>query len=296
MFGSRHARTSRMNGTIVAARKLVLVKRWMADFRLTSGSSRSTSGHVSLKQTVQSKGQYESMRTSQVSKESSNPSYLTYNQRSENGYTGYVPYSPYAWRRREISRAFCCSSVTKEDSNANTQRPFSPYRQFTEQGKDAIGRYNGQSKMDRSYSPYKWVSAMKKLSFEFMDVDSQYLLFFSRQDSGVAEVGSKSNSPCYNRLDDQDNIEERWHSTRRSLSRDYSPWRRENVDPPNVAQLNSSDSGRFSSYVHQRLGQIASVPQANQQDYSSPMASRRRWGTWWILQESKSLQVQRIID
>jgi hypothetical protein len=84
---------------------------------------------------------------------------------------------------------------------------------------------------------------------------------------------------CSRRFEERESSRERWQSTPRSLSpfaRDYSPWRRENVDPP-VIQMPST-SERYATMVQQRLGQIPRVPHAQEQNaYASPMVSRKRY-------------------
>lgn len=230
-------------------------------FRLPGWQQRIT-GHVSLKQTAHLRAQSEvpAFLRSNVTKDSQNSSFLPFHQRSnsENG-ANYVSYSPYALRRKEISRPFSPPSSNEADiSETNFQRPYSPYKQHVDQNRDYSSNHcsiNGQGRQEgRPFSPY-------------------------RQDSTIE--GNRLYSPYHGRFtEDRDTSKERWQGVSRSLSpfaRDYSPWRRENVDPPNVIQ--STESGRYSPFLQQRLGQTPSVPQTHPQTqdiYGSPMISRKR--------------------
>lgn len=232
-------------------------------FRLPGWQQRIT-GHVSLKQTAHLRAQSEipAFLRSNVTKDSQNSSFLPFHQRSnsENG-ANYVSYSPYALRRKEISRPFSPPSSNEADiSETNFQRPYSPYKQHVDQNRDYSSNHcsiNGQGRQEgRPFSPY-------------------------RQDSSTIE-GNRLYSPYHGRFtEDRDTSKERWQGVSRSLSpfaRDYSPWRRENVDPPNVIQ--STESGRYSPFLQQRLGQTPSVPQTHPQTqdiYGSPMISRKRF-------------------
>ncbi|XP_011506178.1 PREDICTED: dual specificity mitogen-activated protein kinase kinase 7-like [Ceratosolen solmsi marchali] len=203
------------------------------------GTSQRPSGHVSLKQTVHLRSQSNHHHSS-ISN-AKEPIYTSTTCRSamENG-VGYVPYSPYAFRRRDM-----------------ILRPYSPScrhelnRHQTSNGCKPDDCANG-----RPYSPYRGSPNLAN------------------------PEATRSYSPyCSRRLEERDGSRERWQMTPRSLSpfaRDYSPWRRENVDPP-VIQLPSS-SERYSSLVQQRLGQISRVPHAQDQNaYASPMVSRKRF-------------------
>ncbi|XP_012243077.1 dual specificity mitogen-activated protein kinase kinase hemipterous [Bombus impatiens] len=232
-------------------------------FRLPGWQQRVT-GHVSLKQTAHLRAQSEvpAFLRSNVTKDSQNSSFLPFHQRSnsENG-ANYVSYSPYALRRKEISRPFSPPSSNDMDtSESNFQRPYSPYR-HADQNRDYSSNHcslNGQGRQEgRPFSPY-------------------------RQDASTIDAGSRLYSPYHGRFtEDRDTSKERWQGVSRSLSpfaRDYSPWRRENVDPPNVVQ--STESGRYSPFLQQRLGQTPSVPQTHPQTqdiYGSPMISRKRF-------------------
>lgn len=96
---------------------------------------------------------------------------------------------------------------------------------------------------------------------------------------GLNDPG-RTASTYYSRYEDRDLSWDRWQKAPRSLSpfsRDYSPWRRENVDPPNVAQFNN-ETARYSPFV-QRISSVSAVPQSQQSIYGSPMVNRKRWLT-----------------
>lgn len=94
------------------------------------------------------------------------------------------------------------------------------------------------------------------------------------------------------RYDERDigNKTDRWQGgVSRSLSpfaRDYSPWRRENVDPPVIQPpppVTCDSSGRYSPFFQQRLAQLSSQQPATLQTYpqtqdiyGSPMINRKR--------------------
>ncbi|XP_015608574.1 dual specificity mitogen-activated protein kinase kinase 7 [Cephus cinctus] len=234
--------------------------------RLTTGGQQRVTGHVSLKQTahLRTHSEIPAFLRCSATKEPQNSSFLPFHQRSssENG-SNYVPYSPYALRRKEIVRPFS-PPITKDSGeleHLNVQRQFSPYRQHVEQTRDFASNSctaNGQSKpVGRPFSPY-------------------------RQDSNLVEVSSRPWSPYHGRVEERDSSRDRWQGISRSLSpfaRDYSPWRRENVDPPGVVPP-PSESGRYSPFVQQRLGQPPPVPQSHPQAqdiYGSPMVSRKRF-------------------
>ncbi|XP_076654194.1 uncharacterized protein LOC143359809 [Halictus rubicundus] len=233
-------------------------------FRLPGRQQRVTTGHVSLKQTAHLRAQSEvpAFLRSNVTKDSQNSNFLPFHQRSnsENG-ANYVSYSPYALRRKEISRPFSPPSSNDVDTpETNFQRPYSPYR-HVEQNKDYTSNHcstNGQGRQEgRPFSPY-------------------------RQDVNSIDTSSRLYSPYHGRYtEDRDTTKERWQGAPRSLSpfaRDYSPWRRENVDPPNVIQ--PTESGRYSPFLQQRLGQNSAAPQTHSQAqdiYGSPMISRKRF-------------------
>ncbi|XP_058802701.1 dual specificity mitogen-activated protein kinase kinase 7-like isoform X2 [Phymastichus coffea] len=113
--------------------------------------------------------------------------------KDQNGCVGYVPYSSYGFRRRDM---------------IGNSRPFSP----------------SYSSLQRTYSPYR--GAM----IDENNGTSSRSEFIHCQN--LSDQEPRSYSPYYAR----DNSHERRQSSGpRSLSpfaRDYSPWRRENVDPP----------------------------------------------------------------
>lgn len=245
-------------------------------FRSPATDQQRGTGHISLKQTVHLRAQSEvpAFLRSNASKESTNSAFLpSFHQRSnsENGAT-YITFSPYALRRKEISRPF--SPPTTNDVDAveppiSVQRPYSPFKQYFEQNKDySTNRCsaNGQGRQEtRPFSPY-------------------------RPESNPIEPSARPYSPYHGRFEEQrDSSKERWQNAPRSISpfaRDYSPWRRENVDPPGVIQPlpqpppPPTDSGRFSPFLQQRLGQTPPVPQTHPQTqdiYGSPMINRKRF-------------------
>ena len=211
------------------------------------------SGHVSLKTTVYPRNGSDLPNSPRVAMENGTGSA-----------GGYVPYSPYGLRRRDmISRPF------------SPGRPYSPsYRAYQQHSSgadnshhDRLQHTNGKAEDNgsgnRSYSPYC---------------------------QSLAEAEARPYSPyCGRRYEERDSSRERWQTAPRSISpfaRDYSPWRRENVDPP-VIQLPSSSSSSSSgserynaAIMQQRLGQIPTVPQTHhaqvQNIYASPMLSRKR--------------------
>lgn len=248
------------------------------------------SGHVSLKQTAHLRAQSEvpAFLRSNINsgiRESLNSNFLPFHQRSnsENG-ANYVAYSPYALRRKEITRPFSppMSKDAVEQSESNPPpRSFSPYRQYEQSitrhdysSSNRCATTNGQGRQEtttttmttttRPYSPYR------------------------TQDTNLDN--GRSYSP-YRRYDDRDGNSrtDRWGGVSRSLSpfasRDYSPWRRENVDPPNVIQpppppTSCDNSGRYSPFL-QRFAQSSpqkpTAPQTYPHDiYGSPMISRKR--------------------
>ncbi|EZA48885.1 Dual specificity mitogen-activated protein kinase kinase [Ooceraea biroi] len=250
------------------------------------------SGHVSLKQTAHLRAQTEvpaflrSNVNSNVTRDPPNSGFLSFHQRSnsENS-ANYVSYSPYALRRREIARPFSPPmSKDVEQPEPNPPRSFSPYRQQYEQTITRHQDYssnrcatttNGQGKQEttattitRPFSPYR------------------------TQDASNLGNNGRSYSPYRSsRYDERDsNKADRWQGVTRSLSplaRDYSPWRRENVDPPGVIQppppIKCDNGGRYSPFLQQRLvqsAQPAAAPHTHpqvQDIYGSPMISRKRF-------------------
>ncbi|XP_070165430.1 dual specificity mitogen-activated protein kinase kinase hemipterous isoform X1 [Polyergus mexicanus] len=258
-------------------------------FRLPGGQQQQrVSGHVSLKQTAHLRAQSElpAFLRSNINssfRESPNSGFLPFHQRSnsENG-TNYVSYSPYALRRKEIARPFSPptskdAAIDQPESNL-PPRPFSPYRQ---QEQSMIIRHdyssnrcatNGQNKQEmttmRSFSPYRTQDA------NLDDNDRPYSPY---------RIGRYDERDSGNKID-------RWQGgVSRSLSpfaRDYSPWRRENVDPPVIQPpppVTCDSGGRYSPFF-QRFAQLPSqqpaAPQTypqTQDIYGSPMISRKRF-------------------
>lgn len=237
---------------------------------------------MSLKQTAHLRAQSEvpaflrSSNANTTAKEPPPNSGLPFHQRSnsENG-TNYVSYSPYALRRKELIRPF--SPPTPKDATTDSEgpnlppRPFSPYRQHEQTARDYPANRcstNGQGRQEtaRPFSPYR-----------------------QQEGNNLVDGNSRSYSPYRGRYDERDanGGKDRWQGVSRSLSpfaRDYSPWRRENVDPPGVIQPpppSSCDSGRYSPFLQQRLAQPPPLapqthPPQMQNIYGSPMISRKR--------------------
>lgn len=145
-----------------------------------------------------------------------------------------------------ITRPFSppTNKQSNEQDSSIVTRSFSPYRQYIEQNRCST---NGQA--------------------------------FYKSD------GNSTEGKTY-RFEERDSSVDRWQSVSRSLSpftRDYSPWRRENVDPPGVVQP-IVETGRYSPFVQQRLGQYPPPPPLpppqthppTSDIYGSPMISRKR--------------------
>ncbi|XP_014476701.1 PREDICTED: dual specificity mitogen-activated protein kinase kinase 7-like [Dinoponera quadriceps] len=227
-------------------------------FRLPGGQQR-VSGHVSLKQTA---AHFRAQSDIPAFLRSNNatakePNFLpSFHQRSnsENGAASYVSYSPYALRRKD--RPFSPPTSKDADSEGQPPRPFSPYRQLEQSG----NRCSTNGRQERPFSPYR------------------------QQDANLVDGNGRSYSPYRSsRYEERDSSKDRWQNVSRSLSpfaRDYSPWRRENVDPPGVIPP-SCDSGRYSPFLQQRLAQPPPPPAPQthppQDIYGSPMISRKRF-------------------
>ncbi|EFN60468.1 hypothetical protein EAG_14821 [Camponotus floridanus] len=255
--------------------------------RLSGGQQQQrVSGHVSLKQTAHLRAQSEvpAFLRSNINssfRESPNSGFLPFHQRSnsENG-TNYVPYNPYALPRKEIARPFSPPmskdpALDQPESNL-PPRPFSPYRQHEQSIKhdyssNRCATTNGQNKQEmttRSFSPYR------------------------TQDTNLDNNDRPYSPYRIARYDERDigNKTDRWQGgVSRSLSpfaRDYSPWRRENVDPPVIQPppVTCDSGGRYSPFFQQRLAQLSSqqpttlqtYPQT-QDIYGSPMINRKRF-------------------
>ncbi|XP_033227350.1 dual specificity mitogen-activated protein kinase kinase hemipterous-like isoform X2 [Belonocnema kinseyi] len=204
------------------------------------GVHQQFTGHISLKQTAHLQGYIDT-------------SPFLNSDNSSN-------YSPYTLQQKEITRPFS-PQMTKDKGDSNMQRPFTPYRHFVESNKDFVssrGWTSGQIKQEaRSYFPY-------------------------RQDINYADTGNKPYSQYNTRYDERDSSKDRWRTAPRSLSpfaRDYSPWRRENVDPPGVVQP-VSENERYSPFVQRRLEHHPAVHHTHPQSqdiYGSPVISRKRF-------------------
>jgi len=267
---------------------------WRFSSRLPGGQQQQrVSGHVSLKQTAHLRAQSEvpAFLRSNINssiREPSNCSFLPFHQRSnsENG-ANYVPYSPYALRRKEIARPFSPISKDAVDQPEPNlpPRPFSPYRQHEQSitrhdynSSNRCSTTNGQSREEttttttttttaRPFSPYR------------------------TQDASLDSNGRPYSPYRNSRYEERDggNKADRWQGgVSRSLSpftRDYSPWRRENVDPPVIQPPPATydNSGRYSPFLQHRLAQPSSQQSAalqtypqSQNIYGSPMISRKR--------------------
>ncbi|XP_012056844.1 PREDICTED: dual specificity mitogen-activated protein kinase kinase 7-like [Atta cephalotes] len=264
--------------------------------RLPGCQQQRISGHVSLKQTAQFRAQSEvpAFLRSNISssfRESSNCGFLPFHQRSnsENG-ANYVPYSPYTLRRKEMARPFSppISKDAADQPEPNLPpRPFSPYLQYEQNitrhdynSSNRCSTTNGQGRQEtmtttttttttRPFSPYR------------------------TQDSSLDSNGRPYSPYRSSRYEEQDdgNKADRWQGgVSRSLSpftRDYSPWRRENVDPPGVIQpppATYDNSGRYSPFLQrlahppsQQSAALQTYPPQTQNIYGSPMISRKRF-------------------
>ncbi|XP_051166894.1 dual specificity mitogen-activated protein kinase kinase 7-like [Leptopilina boulardi] len=205
--------------------------------RIQGGLHRPT-GHVSSKDTVTFKGKNETSNSSSITIESQNINCLPVHQRSfSDNIANYVPYSPYALRRKE-SKPFSPQMI-RDNGDINLQRSFLTYRHFMEQKNLTFNRtsINSQSRDDgRSYSSYQSHTEQ-------------------RESSGDLWQTARSQSPHV---------------------RDYSPWRRENVDPPGVIPP-VIENGRHTSYVQSRLEPVPQTHLHSQDIYGSPMINRKRF-------------------
>ncbi|XP_077273904.1 uncharacterized protein LOC143903809 isoform X1 [Temnothorax americanus] len=270
-----------------------LEPRWEPSSRLPGGQQQRVSGHVSLKQTAHLRAQSEmpAFLKSNVNsiKESPNSGFLPFHQRSnsENG-ANYVPYSPYALRRKEIARPFSPpKSKDADQSEPNLPpRPFSPYRQqsmVTRHDYNSSNRCsttNGQGRQETTTTTTTTTTAARPFSP------------YRTQDTSVDSNGRPYSPYRSSRYEEHDggNKADRWQGgVSRSLSpftRDYSPWRRENVDPPVIQPPPATydNSGRYSPFLQHRIAQpplqqpatLQTYPQT-QNIYGSPMISRKRF-------------------
>lgn len=205
-------------------------------------------GHISLKQTVHQRSHSETpnFNNNTTNKESQNSSPL-FNQRITSIDNGtYVPYSPYAYRRKEfINRPFSPTTNKDNVTDNDTKSSYTSYRQYIEQNRCPK---NGQTNYKNETS------------------------------NNIFE--SKLYSPHLGRYEERDKSIDKWQTESRSLSpfkRDYSPWRRENVDPPGVIQP-AIETSKYSPFIQHR--KFSSSTQSHPQShdiYGSPMISRKRF-------------------
>ncbi|KAK0089008.1 hypothetical protein PV325_009759 [Microctonus aethiopoides] len=211
-------------------------------------------GHVSLKQTAQSQSHSEtssallnSNATRESTKKSNTPAQKITN--ATNGVKTYTPYqsSYYTFRLKQLQSEVFPPPISKQSSNEQdvniVTQSLSPYQQYIESNRCST---NGQA-------TYKTDGNLK-------EPKQHYRSRYSERESSL----------------------DRWQEVSRSLSpytRDYSPWRRENVDPPGVDQL-INETGRYSPFVQRRSGQYPPpLPQTHPQChdiYGSPMINRKR--------------------
>ncbi|XP_011633408.1 dual specificity mitogen-activated protein kinase kinase hemipterous-like isoform X2 [Pogonomyrmex barbatus] len=273
--------------------------------RLPGGQQQQqrVSSHVSLKQTAHLRAQSEvpAFLRSNINssmREPPNSGFLPFHQRSnsENG-ANYVPYSPYAFRRKEIARPF--SPPTSKDAADQPEqnlppRSFSPYRQHEQ----SIARHdysssnhcsttNGQGRQEATTTTTTMTTMMTTTTT--MTTTTRSFSPYRTQDSNLDSNGRPYSPYRSSRYEERDKTD-RWQGdVSRSLSpfaRDYSPWRRENVDPPVIQPPPATydNSGRYSPFLQQRLtqppSQQSTAPQTYpqmQNIYGSPMISRKRF-------------------
>lgn len=260
---------------------------------------------MSLKQTVYLRAQSEVpafLRNNVNSgiREPPNSGFVPFHQRSnsENG-ANYVPYSPYAFRRKEIVRPFSppMSKDATDQSESNLPpRPFSPYRQqsITRHDYNSSNRCpttNGQGRQEMTTTTIMTTTTMT-MTTATVTAETRPFSPYRTQNVSLDSNGRPYSPYRSSRYEERDsgNKADRWQGgVSRSLSpftRDYSPWRRENVDPPGVIQqppATYDNSGRYSPFLQQRLAQPPSQQSAalqtypqTQNIYGSPMISRKR--------------------
>lgn len=143
-------------------------------------------------------------------------------------------------------------------------RPFSPGRDNRELGRDnrdSVRDNRDNRDSDRSFSPYR------------QHIDQNRWA----TNGQVNMSDSRAYSPYYGRFEERDSSGDRWATAPRSLSpfrRDYSPWRRENVDPPGVVQ--PLETGRYSPFVQPRQYHPPQTHPPAHEIYASPMINRKR--------------------
>ncbi|XP_066586702.1 dual specificity mitogen-activated protein kinase kinase 7-like isoform X2 [Prorops nasuta] len=221
--------------------------------RATSGGQQRNTGHVSLKQTVYLRGQTEvpPFLKSNVHKDAEKTTFVPFHQRSnsENNASS-ISCSPYMLKRRDVYRPFSPPSTSTTATRTATT---TTTMKFFDKESDGVDFHS------RLFSPYKQ-STNQAHDYH----------------SNLCAINGQARHERYG-------YQERDDSTApRSLSpfaRDYSPWRRENVDPPGVVPANC-ESGRYSPFVQQRLAHLSSLSKSHAQAqdiYGSPMISRKRF-------------------
>lgn len=282
---------------------------WQFSSRLPGSQQHRVSGHVSLKQTAHLRAQSEvpaflrSNVNSGIREPASNSGFLPFHQRSnsENGANpcGYVPYSPYALRRKEIARPFSppVSKDAVDQSESNLPpRPFSPYRQqsITRHDYNSSNRCsttNGQDRQETTTTTTMTTMTTATTTTTTTTTTARPFSPYRTQDASLDSNGRPYSPYRSSRCEEREsgNKADRWQGgVSRSLSpftRDYSPWRRENVDPPVIQPPPATydNSGRYSPFLQQRFTQppsqqpavLQTYPQT-QNIYGSPMISRKR--------------------
>lgn len=227
-------------------------------------------------------------------REPPNSGFVPFHQRSnsENG-PNYVPYSPYALRRKEIVRPFSppmSKDAVDQSEQSLPPRPFSPYRQqsITRHDYNSSNRCSTTNGQDRQETT-TMTTMTTMTATTTTAAETRPFSPYRTQNVSLDSNGRPYSPYRSSRYEERDKAD-RWQGgVSRSLSpftRDYSPWRRENVDPPGVIQqppATYDNSGRYSPFLQQRLAQLSSQQSATLQTYpqtqniyGSPMISRKR--------------------
>ncbi|XP_063983736.1 dual specificity mitogen-activated protein kinase kinase 7-like [Diachasmimorpha longicaudata] len=183
--------------------------------------------------------------------------------------TGHVSLKTTAHMRNQSETAGLSKArITKEpaitattyNQRATDNGTYVPYSPYALRRREMITRPFSppiSSEQDRSLSPYRHIEQNRCSNGQSLSESRPYSPYFGRYEEG----------------------NDRWGSAPRSLSpfrRDYSPWRRENVDPPGVVQ--PLETGRYSPFVQSR--QYHPPPPTHplaHEIYASPMISRKRF-------------------
>lgn len=289
-----------LKSTIFVNLSLKILFEWF-NSRLPGGQQQRVSGHVSLKQTAYLRAQSEIpafLRGNINSgiREPPNSGFVLFHQRSnsENS-ANYVPYSPYALRRKEIVRPFSppMSKDAVDQSEPNLPpRAFSPYRQqsITRHDYNSSNRCsttNGQDRQETTTTTMMTTTTTTTITTTV--VETRPFSPYRTQNVSLDSNGRPYSPYRSSRYEERDSNKDRWQGgVSRSLSpftRDYSPWRRENVDPPVIQPPPSTydNSGRYSPFLQHRFAQPPSQQPATLQTYpqtqniyGSPMISRKR--------------------